>query len=328
MAKDKKEETVDLDKILNQARQEFKNKEKGLGQQLVRGSKIPRPTKECEFVHWRGSAWELMTGIMGCPFGRIIQVAGKPDSGKSTHAMEFMKRAQDQGHIVILWDAENKFSASRFDNYFGGKSEDLLVVTSKLILEGADMVDAYVHSAMANYPNKKIFIVWDSVGGSLPTAELTKSKRQSRQMAEASKENGIVVRGFVSLMEQYRDRETNEDRIGALLINQTYANIGAPGQVESGGQKVAYFSSIILQMTRKKDLFKQRDGVKRKVGIIARARVKKNHLFDGEDSIAELDLEITAGGVRVSKTSPAYKLVSDEQKSDEDFVEEEEGWED
>lgn len=313
---------VDLNKVIEKARAIFKNKEKGLGKQLVRGSDIPKPTKNEDFVHWLNSSWELLTSIKGCPFGKIIQIAGKPDSGKSTHAMEFMSRAQKQGHIVILWDAEGKFGSKRFDTYFGGRSEDLLVVTSKMILEGSDMVDSYVHTMKELYPEKKIFIVWDSVGGTLPTAEFTKNKRDSRQMAEASKENAMVCRGFVQLMETYRDKKTSEYTISVLLINQTYANIGAPGQKESGGQKVEYFSSLIIQLTRKADLFRQRDGIKRKIGIKTRARVKKNHLFDGEDTLAEMVLDITAGGVTVNKADPAYKLASVEQQSKEDFVEE------
>jgi len=320
---------IDLDKIVEKSRARFKNKEKAFGEQLVRGSGIVKPSEDSDFVCWKDSPWELLTSIRGIPYGKIVQISGKPDSGKSTHAMEFMTRAQKQGDVVILWDAEGKFSAKRFDNYFGGCSDDLLLVPNKMILEGADLLDAYVHSTMEINPDQKVLLVWDSVGGSLPTAEMTKSKRDSRQMAEASKENAIVCRGFVQLMETYRNRSTNKYNIGTLLINQTYANIGAPGQVESGGQKVAYFSSLITQLTRKADLFKVRDKVKRKIGISTRARVKKNHLFEGEDTIAEMILDITAGGVSVNKKDPAYKLVGKDFQSAADIEEEddnEDGW--
>ena len=322
---------IDLDKIINEARVPFKNKEKGLGLQIISGKDMSKPNKKEDFVYWESSPWELCTSISGPPFGRVIQISGRPDSGKSTHAMQFMKLAQDQGHLVILWDAEQKFSTRRFDEHFKGSSEDLLVVTSKMISEGADMVEALVHSARKAYPDKKILIVWDSVGGSLPKSEKGKSKRDSRQMAEAAKENGQVVRGFVMLMEEYCDKTTNKEKIGVLLINQTYSNIGAPGQTESGGQKVAYHSSLIVQLTRMADLFKQRDGVKRKTGIKTKMRVKKNHLFDGEDTIAEMILDITAGGISVNANDPARKLVDESLRSKDDEFEEggadnEDGW--
>lgn len=315
----KKSKKLDLDAIIAEARSAFTGGDKGLGLQITSGSNISRPTKESDFVCYKDSHWQQLTGILGIPFGRVVQIAGRPDSGKSTHAMAFMKNAQDQDVYVVLWDAENKFSAVRFDKYFKGNSSDLLLIQSKMILEGGDQVQAIVHAIMKKQPKAKVLIVWDSVGGTLAQNEEEKNLRDSKQMAAASKENGQVLRAFVRLMEEYKDKQTNEEKIGVLLINQSYANIGAPGQRESGGQKVEYYSSLILQLTRKKDLTKIKDKVKRKIGIVTRAKVKKNHLFDGEDSVAELDLLITAGGIRLASEA---KLKADDWESDDGEVEE------
>jgi len=319
MVKEKTAQKVDIDAIISKARSNFKNSEKGLGLQIVRGSDRKISENDSDYICWPDSSWQVLTGVRGLPFGRIVQIAGRPDSGKSTHAMEFMARAQKQGAQVILWDAENKFSTSRFDKYFGGISNDLIVITSKMILEGSDEVDAVVHAIMELNPTQKILIVWDSVGSTVGKSEGMVAKRQSKQMAEAAKDNGAAVRGFIQLMETYKNHETGEERIAVLLINQTYANIGSHGQKESGGQKVEYFSSIIIQLTRKAYLFKVRAGLKRKLGITAKAVIRKNHLFDSEESIAELDLDITARGVFVNSKSPALKLVSEAQRSSEDF---------
>jgi hypothetical protein len=225
--------------------------------------------------------------------------------------MQFLKMAQMQGHIPILWDVEGKFSMHRFDNRFGGKSDQLLLVTSKLILEGADMVDALIEKTHEYFPERKILLVWDSVGGSLSVSEEAKDKRAGRQMAEAAKENGIVCRGFVQNMEAVRNRKTNEEHLAVLLINQTYANIGSHGQKESGGQKVEFHSSLIMQLTRMADLKRIKNKIPYKVGIQTKARVKKNHLFDSEDTICELVLNVMAGGVYIDAASPAIKLLGD-----------------
>lgn len=318
--------TVDLSKILDQARGAFKNKEKGLGLQMVLGSDIYTADKPSDYVYWPDSPWSVMTGVPGCPFGKIVQVAGKPDSGKSTHGLKFMKLAQEQDHIIILWDPEEKFSASRFDRNFGGSSTDILAVRSKVILDGADMLQALIDSSLSTYKDKKVFVVWDSVGGSISKGENEKDFRASTQMAEAAKENGRVVRGLVRLMEKYRNLETNEHRLGVFLVNQTYSNIGAPGQKEAGGQKIEFHSSLILQLQRVTDLFKIRDKVKRKIGITTRARVKKNHLFDGLDTIAELKLNITAGEISVNSKDPAAPLVPALAGGDQDLVEGDPDW--
>lgn len=317
-----KKAKIDLDKILGTARSQFKNKEKGLGLQMMKGSEIYIPSKPEDYVYWPDSPFHLMTGVPGLPFGRVVQIAGRPDSGKSTHAMQFMKLAQDQGYTVVLWDPEEKFSAKRFDNHFGGSSKDLLMVTNKVILEGGDMCKALIGATLGEYEEHKMLLVWDSVGGSISKGENDKSFRESNQMAEAAKDNGRVIRGLVSLSEEFRTEKTKAHRLAVLLINQTYSNIGAPGQKESGGQKIEFHSSLILQLTRKSDLARQRDGVKRRVGITTRARVKKNHLFDGEDTIAEMILDITAGGIAINSKDPAAKLSPESISTDaEELVE-------
>lgn len=310
---------LSMDKILQDARSVFKDSEKGLGQQIVSGSKMPKPTKDCEFVCWKKSPWEVLTGIRGIPFGRVVQIAGKPDSGKTSCAMEFLKRAQQQGHIPILWDIEGKFSTNRFNDQFKGNSDQLFVVTSKLILEGADMVDALIESIDKHYHDRKILLVWDSVGGSLSVSEEAKDKRAGKQMAEAAKENGIVVRGFIQQMEALRNRQSNEDRLGVLLINQTYSNIGSHGQKEAGGQKVEFHSSIIVQLSRMADLEKVKNKVKYKVGIQSKAKMRKNHLLEGEDTVSELKLHVMSGGVYIDPKDPAVELLGGEiERSDDD----------
>ncbi len=295
--KDKKIFKLDLNKLVDTVRSAY-GKDKGKAAQVSTGSSISRPTGDDAFVCWKDSPWSELTGVPGIPFGRIIQIAGRPDSGKSTHAMQFMKLAQDQNVLVILWDVEGKFSAKRFDTKFHGDSSQLITITSKMILEGADEIEKVISAAKDQDEDCKILIVVDSIGGALAKNEGDDSFGEGKQMAAAAKENGTMMRGFVRLMEKYKNAERNEESIVALLINQVYANIGpTPGQKEAGGQKVEYFSSIILQLTRKQDLTKVKDGIKRKIGIVTRAKVKKNHLFDGEDSIAELDLVITAGGI-------------------------------
>lgn len=311
----------DMEDIIKNARSVFKNSEKGLGQQIILGSKMPKLTKDSDFICWKKSPWELLTGVRGCPFGRICQIAGKPDSGKTTAAMTFLKNAQQQAVIPILWDVEGKFDTMRFDHKIGGKSDNLFVVTSKLILEGADMVDALIESVNNKFPTRKIFLVWDSVGGSLSVSEEAKDKRSGKQMAEAAKENGAVVRGFVQQAETLRNRKINEERLAVLLINQTYANIGSHGQKESGGQKVEFHSSIIVQMTRTGDLQKVRNKVPRKVGITSRMKLRKNHLFDAADCISELTVHVMANGMFVDPKSAAYSLLEGVELSDVDLVE-------
>ena len=313
-----KKPSIDIDKLIKKAQDSYSKKDKGLAKQLSTGKTIIRPTEDKDYVLWsKGDHWKALTNLKGLPFGRIIQISGKPDSGKSTHALGFMKFAQDQGVLVILWDSERKFSPSRFDKKMGGESDKLLVVDTSKIIDGAKAVAQLVHAAKEMDPDIKILIVWDSVGASLNSKEDKEEDEDfSQQPGVSAREVSYAIKKFNKLANKYMNKDTGEETIATLVINQTYASIGmgAPVQIEKGGGELYYLSSIIIQLSRKKDLNRVKNGNKLKYGIVSRAKVKKNHLFDGDECISELDLVISADGVSLAQ----------DVKQDKDVV----GWED
>jgi len=294
---------IDINLLVKKAQESYGKKENGLARQLSTGSSIIRPSEDKDFVVWtKGDHWQTLTHLRGIPFGRIIEISGKPDSGKSTHAAAFMKFAQDQGILVILWDSEKKFQKERFDNKIGGCSENLMVVDTNNILNGAKAVAHLVNSAKEMNPDVKILIVWDSVGASINSTEDKDDEEEySKQPGVTAKENAYAIRKFNKLSNKYINRETGEETIATLVINQTYANIGSVGQTEKGGGEIYYLSSVIIQLFRKGDLTRVKGGDKYKYGIITRAKVKKNHLFDGDECVAEMDLVISADGIQLAK---------------------------
>ena len=314
--------TIDINKIVKKAQESYSKKEGGLSRQLTTGKTIIRPTEDKDYVVWtKGDHWHSLTHLKGIPFGRIIQISGKADSGKSTHAAAFMKFAQDQGHLVILWDSEKKFSAKRFDGKLGGCSDNLLVVDTNKIIDGAKAVAQFVHAAKEVNPNIKILIVWDSVGASLNSTEDKDDGTEdySQQPGVSAKENGYAIKKFNKLSNRYMNKETGEETIATLVINQTYANIGSVGQTEKGGSEIYYLSSVIIQLSRKQDLTRVKDGDKYKYGIVSRAKVKKNHLFDGDECISELDIVVSADGVHMAKDVKSFKDIQGwEETGDEE----------
>jgi len=297
---------IDIDKLVKKAQDSYAKKDQGLAKKLSTGKSIHRPTDDSAFVVWtKGDHWKALTSLKGLPYGRIVQISGKPDSGKSTHAMAFMKFAQDQNVLVILWDSERKFSARRFDDKMGGNSDKLVVVDTNKIIDGAKAVAQFVHAAKEMNPDIKILIVWDSVGASLNSTEDKDDGTEdfSQQPGVSAKENSYAIKKFNKLANNYTNSETGEASIATLVINQTYSSIGtgAPAQIEKGGQEIYYLSSVIVQLSRKQDLNRVKDGNKYKYGIVSRAKVKKNHLHESDECISELDLVISADGVHLAK---------------------------
>lgn len=304
MAKEKILETnqplLDIDSIVKKAQAFYSKNEKGLAARLSTGDNLARPSKDSDFVLWVGSDyWFKLTRLKGLPFGKIIQCSGKPDSGKSTTAAAFMASAQNSGYYVILWDAEQKFQATRFDKQMNGNSKKLLVIDNNSIEEGAKGVAYFVHAIKEQDKNAKILIVFDSVGAALTKSEnaTEDDESMSKQPAVQAKEINWAIKKFNRLINQYHNKETGEHSISVLVINQVYANLMSPGFKEKGGDGLFYLSSLIIQLTRKKDLIRVRGGEKIKYGIVSRAKVKKNHLFDGEESLAEMDIVVNSSGI-------------------------------
>lgn len=294
---------IDIDKLIKKAQGCYEKKEQGLALQLSTGKSISASEEDKDYVLWTGGDhWFKLTHLKGLPMGRIVEISGKPDSGKSTHAAAFMKFAQDQNVLVILWDSERKFSRKRFDEKMGGNSDNLIVVNTNKIIDGAKAIANIVNSAKEMNPAVKILICWDSVGASLnSTEDSEEGEDYSKQPGVTAKENAYAVRKFNKLINKYMDQETGEHTMTVLIINQVYANIGSVGQTEKGGSEIYYLSSVIIQLSRKQDLLRVKQGEKYKYGIVTRAKVKKNHLFDGDECVAEMDLVISADGVHLAK---------------------------
>lgn len=296
---------IDINKLVKKAQESYAKKDQGLAKKLSTGKTIIRPSEDKDFILWtKGEHWKSLTSLKGLPFGRIVQISGKPDSGKSTHAMCFMKFAQDQDVLVILWDAERKFSPKRFDEKMGGTSDNLLVVDTNKIIDGAKAVAQFVHAAKEMNPDSKILIVWDSIGASLNSTEDKEDDEDfSQQPGVSAKETSYAIKKFNKLSNKYTNNETGEATIATLVINQTYASIGmgAPTQIEKGGNEVYYLSSVIIQLSRKKDLNRVKGGDTYKYGIVSRAKVKKNHLHEMDECIAEMDLVVSADGIHLAK---------------------------
>jgi RecA/RadA recombinase len=308
---------IDINAIVDKARSAYGKKEGGLAKQISNGTSILRPEKDNDFILWQdGDLWKSLTGLKGIPFGINCEISGKSDSGKSTFASIFMKFAQDQGHVVILWDAENKFSKIRFTDQIGGNAEELLVINTKSIIEGVEAITNVIHAIKEVNPKVKMLLVWDSVGSSLNSSEGSEEFSHSKQPGVSAKEVSFAIKQFNKLGHKYKDRETGEESLAVLAINQTYSTIGVgPSvQVEKGGNTLYYLSSLILQLSRKKDLTRVKEGKKYKYGIISRVRVKKNHLLEGTDCLAELDICVSSKGI----------TLTDEVKKDKDVT----GWDD
>ena len=110
--------------------------------------------------------------LPGIPEGRMTVVYGKPDSGKSTLALEAIAGALKAGILPILINTEKKFSWEHAKK-MGVNKEDILYVDS---LESVENIANYIKERLKDQTKgdlpADILIVIDSVGNVLSEAEV------------------------------------------------------------------------------------------------------------------------------------------------------------
>ncbi len=306
---DKKPKKVDVSKIVADM-QKLYAKDKKVKSIITTGDVL-----KAEYALWdvvpfpEYSPLELLSGLRGIPYNKIVQVAGKPDCGKSTLAGQLVASAQASGIQVIYWDSEDKIDIGRI-KMFGGKPEDILVIKTNEILKGGELIRRYVDAIKEQDDEAKIFIVWDSVGGSQSRshAERELDSEKHAQPGQDAKENGSIMKMITGLFNKY------PDSIAVYMANQTYAKIGfmQKGDAAAGGTKIEYHSSLIIFLKRIKVLTKTVKGTLTKYGIVTRATVTKNHLSQGETSVHQLDFEVTAAGAKLTDGSSGSSDEDDE----------------
>lgn len=286
---------LSLDDIVTKTQALYK-KDKVSAAMIATGDILKRPSTPEQFVlaPSKDHVWTELTGLMGIPYDSIIQIAGAYDSGKSTIAGEFMAAAQKQNVYVILADSEKKFDKVRFEKHFKGNAKDILVVQSTVIRKLAGGMFKYIDVIKEGDPTAKIFLVHDSVGGSVSRAraEHEIDDEKSNQPGTEAVENSDYMKHVVARMDKY------PGSIALLLINQMTDKIGfgQKGQSRSGGHKISFHSSMIIELKKIKTLTKTVNKVLVKTGIVTSAKIDKNHLSSTDTSIEKMNIQVTASG--------------------------------
>jgi len=299
---------IDVNKIVADM-QKLYAKDKKSQSIIVTGDSVKTEYTEADGVLLPEShPFRQLSALTVLPYNKIIQFAGKPDSGKSTVASETVVAAQKAGAQVIMWDSEDKLDTNRLTKMGGNPAEMLLIKTNE-ILKGGELVRKYIIAIKEQDPDAKILVIWDSAGGSQSRshAERELDSEKHAQPGQDAKEIGSVMKTLVSLINKF------PDSITVYIANQTYAKIGfmMKGDAASGGSKLEYHSSMIVFLKRIKVLTRTVKGVVNKYGIITRATVSKNHLTPGKTSVHQMDFEVTATGY-----SPAGEVVGEDEGDD------------
>jgi len=216
--------------------------------------------------------WKENFGVIGLQFGKIVQIAGDSDTGKTSLALEAMLRAQQQGVGVIYVETEGKTSEQDLVNK-GIDPKGIMTVSSAITEEAFDGALRAWSKFYEDYPGERLLLVYDSYGNTVSQRDATiDMTKQDQKPGGAAKTNRMGINTMIARMQI--------DKVAVLIVNYTYSNIGNPmakGQVNAGGKALNFFSMLTLQSTRLGWIDAVRGGKNVRLGAKVRWRVYKNH---------------------------------------------------
>ena len=243
--------------------------------------------------------WQESYAVRGLPFGKWVQVSGRPDAGKTTISLEAIRRAQEQGYAVLYVETEGKTGESRLLSS-GIDPKQMMTIRSKITEEIFDGINRTVDAFFDEYPDAKLLLVVDSYGNTVSQrdSELDMTSK-NQQPGGAAKSNRLGLGAIAA-------RQIEHD-IAVLIVNYSYANLGSVGETNAGGRALEFFCSLIINASRKSWYERTVNKVKVRAGADVKWVTTKNHFAleqkDAEGNLKlypkELILRISSEGINL-----------------------------
>lgn len=227
----------------------------------------------------------------GIPVGRITELSGLEQTGKSLICAHILKETQEKGGVAVMIDTEASVSRDFF--------EAIGVDISKLIYVPIDTVEDVfatiekIITAVRETVNKKDKIVTITVD-SLAAAS-------TKQEMESEYDKDGFATGKAIIISKALRKLTNviaREQIALVFTNQLRQKMGVmfgDPWTTSGGKAIQFHSSVRIRLKKLNTIkIKEDNGVERIVGVRVKAQIVKNRLGPPLRS-AEFDVMYDSG---------------------------------
>ena len=209
----------------------------------------------------------------GIPVGRITELTGLEQSGKSLLSAHILAETQKQGGVAVLIDTETAVSREFFDA-IGVDVSKLLYVSVDTVEDIFETIETIIEKVRTSDKTKLVTIVVDSVA-----AASTK-----KEMEADYDQDGYATAKAIIISKAMR-KITNtigRQKIAVIFTNQLRQKLNAMAFSDpwttSGGKALAFHSSVRLRLKNVGQIKMKVDGHDKIVGISVRAQVVKNRL--------------------------------------------------
>jgi recombination protein RecA len=208
----------------------------------------------------------------GFPVGRIAEITGLEQSGKSLVSAHLLAETQKQGGVAVLIDTETAVSRE-FLEAIGVDVSKLLYVSADSVEQIFDMTETIIEKVRETSKDRLVTIVVDSVAAASTTNEL----------AADSKKDGYATDKAIIISKAMR-KITNmigRQKISLVFTNQLRQKMNAmfgDPWTTSGGKAIAFHASVRLRLKNMGQIKMKVNGKDKTVGMKVRCQVVKNRM--------------------------------------------------
>jgi recombination protein RecA len=205
---------------------------------------------------------DLILGVKGFPFGRIVEIYGPESSGKTTLTLHAIAEVQRLGRHAAFIDAEHALDP--------GYAQAIGVDLDNLVIsQPSSGEDALEIAEMLARSGEVGLIVIDSVAALTPRAELEGEMGDSHMGLQA-RLMGQALRKLTAA--------ANQTGTCIIFINQLRQKIGVTfgsGETTTGGNALKFYASVRIDIRKGQPL---KDGDGNVYGTRTKVKVAKNKM--------------------------------------------------
>jgi recombination protein RecA len=208
----------------------------------------------------------------GLPVGRITEITGLEQSGKSLVSAHLLAETQKQGGVAVLIDTETAVSRD-FLEAIGVDVSKLLYVTADSVEQIFDFTETIIEKVRETSKDKIVTIVVDSVAAASTTNELAADYKKDGYATDKAIIISKAMRKITNMI--------GRQKISLIFTNQLRQKMNAmfgDPWTTSGGKALAFHASVRLRLKNMGQIKMKQGGQDRTVGMKVRCQVVKNRM--------------------------------------------------
>jgi recombination protein RecA len=209
----------------------------------------------------------------GLPVGRITEVTGLEQSGKSLLSAHLLAETQKLGGIAVLIDTENAVSRE-FLEAIGVDVSKMLYVAAETVEQCFEYTETIIEKVRTQSKDKYVTIVVDSVAAASTEKEMEADYSKDGYATDKAIIISKAMRKITNLI--------GRQKITLVFTNQLRQKMNAmpfsDPWTTSGGKAIAFHASVRLRLKSMGTIKAKENGNERIVGIKVRCQVVKNRM--------------------------------------------------